>query len=245
MNDVLAIVTQYNRPVGNVPAIAEALRQQTVPVDIVIVDNTPRPVDLERFVGPVFDYWRFTENAGPPCRFAPAFMDHLHEYTFFIDDDLVPGNRCIENLLRNYELVGGKYATIGEIGRIHDSGKYAKRNIRRHGQLRRVDMTARGHFIRTGNMRHVLNAKWSLIEKFGSEAFDLVAVHDDLLLCCGIQMATGWPSYLTASNSDKATLIRHRDLPDNGGGVSAKLDFVADRNRLIQMFQAIGWESLT
>lgn len=256
MSDILAIVTQFTRPVFNVASIVEALQSQTVACDIVVVDNAPRfdysanslRLDFgngEKRGGEFFDYWRFTENAGPPCRFAPALMDHSHEFAFFIDDDLVPGSRCIENLLMNYEWVDGKCATIGEIGRNHTlSGEYVKRNLKRYDSPRRVDMTARGHFVRIEHMRHVLNAKWELIDKFGEYAKRLVSVHDDLLLCCGIQMATNWPTYLTAKNDDSKSRIRLHDLPDGGGGVSSKPSFVDDRNRLIQMFQSIGWESL-
>lgn len=255
MSDILAIVSNFARP-QNLPPIIAALRGQSVPVDIVVVDNSP--ADESAFFSQYidtcggmagcnkgFDILRFTENAGPPCRFAPAFMEHSHEFIWFLDDDLAPGSQAVETLLQCYEWVDGQCSTIGEIGRVHtDSGEYVKRNIRRFDHPRRVDMTARSHFVRTENMRHVLSAKWRLIDRFGDEAKQLVSVHDDLLLCCGIQFATCHPSYLTANNAIRETLTRKQDLPDGGGGVSAKTGFLGQRHRLIQMFQAIGWRSL-
>ena len=252
MNQILSIVTNYCRP-NNIPLIVDSLREQTVPVDIVVVDNSPEKPDGSDTLQLMLhekslwadDIWRFVQNVGPPCRMAPAFMDHSHEFIWLLDDDLLPGSKAAEHLLLNYEWVDGKCSTIGEIGRVHSpQGEYIKRNIRRPLHPRRVDMTARSHFVRTEHMRHVLDAKWQLIDRFGDEARHLVSIHDDLILCCGVQLATGFPSYLTADAYDAETLIRKQDLPDGGGGVSAKPGFLEQRHRLIQMFQAIGWESL-
>lgn len=252
MSDILAIVSNFARP-QNLPPIVAALRGQSVPVDIVVVDNSPEKPDgsdemqllLHEKAKWADDIWRLVQNHGPPCRFAPAFMDHSHEFIWFLDDDLVPGSLAAEMLLKCCDHVDRKFSTTGEIGRVHTgNGEYVKRNIRRFKHPRRVDMTARSHFVRTENMRHVLDAKWQLIDRFGDEAKQLVSVHDDLLLCCGIQFATYHPSYLTANNPIRETLIRKQDLPDGGGGVSAKARFLEQRHRLIQMFQAIGWRSL-
>lgn len=238
MNHILAIVTNYCRP-SNIPAIVAALHNQTVRVDVVVVDNSPRLQQWE------CDTWDIPDDGyGPPNRFLPAFRDHRHEFCLFIDDDLLPGMCAVEHLCHAYEWMDGKVSTIGEIGRIHTpQGEYARRNIRRHDSPRRVDMTARAHFVRTEYMRHVLNYKWELINRFGDEARELVSVHDDILLNCAVQMETAFPSCLTAADPDVSKLIRTRDLPD-GGGVSARAGFLQQRHRLIQMFQAIGWRSL-
>ena len=252
MNQILAIVTNYSRP-NNIPLVVDALREQSVPVDIVVVDNSPEKPDGSDTLQLTLhdkslwadDIWRFVQNHGPPCRFAPAFMDHSHEFIWFIDDDLLPGSRAVDHLCDTYEWMDGKVSTIGEIGRIHTpQGEYVRRNVRRQPFPCRVDMTARAHFVRTEHVRHVLNYKWDLINRFGDEARELVSIHDDLLLCCAIQMETAFPSCLTAVDPSESKLIRTRDLPDGGGGVSAKAGFLEQRHRLIQMFQAIGWESL-
>ena len=241
MNQILAIVTNYSRP-NNIPLIVDALREQTVPVDIVVMDNS----GVDHFGFGLSLTWDVPDGGyGPPNRFLPAFRDHRHEFCLFLDDDLLPGCCAVEHILDTYEWMDGKVSTIGEIGRIHTpQGEYVRRNVRRQPFPCRVDMTARAHFVRTEHVRHVLNYKWDLINRFGDEARELVSIHDDLLLCCAIQMETAFPSCLTAVDPSESKLIRTRDLPDGGGGVSAKAGFLEQRHRLIQMFQAIGWESL-
>lgn len=256
MADVLAVVTNYSRP-HNIPKIIEALQQQTVPVDAVIVDNSPYPGDTPLWsilkshceqAGlsfDLFDYWRFTENHGPPCRFAPVFMDHSHEFTWLIDDDLLPGPRALEYLLETYATVDGMCSAIGEIGRIFNGSRYVRANIIRRDWPREIDMAARCHFFRTEFARHILTAKWALIDRFGDEARRFVSVHDDLLIHCGIQLAVAFPSYLTPKSADEDTWCRKADLPDGkNGGVSACEDFVENRCRIIEMFREIGWESI-
>lgn len=258
MNQTLVILTNYTRP-DNLPPIIRAFREQTVPVDIVVVDNAPLADGVgketklrEGYPEPSFkdadDVWRFTRNAGPPCRFAPAFMDNDHEFFLFFDDDMLPGVAAVEHLVKTAERIAGPWATLGEIGRIYDNCRYVSRNIRRWEGCRPVDMTARAHFVEAKRIGNVLETKRVLIDKFGDEARRLLSVHDDILLCQSAQLRFSLRlgnqtcSYLTPKGTSE-TLLRSRDLDDGKTGVSRRPNFLAERNRLIEMMHVIGWRS--
>jgi len=254
--DVLVVLTNWVRP-DNVVKIVSAFRSQTVPVQLVLVDNSPH--EYEEFwrehpdtVSQLDDYWRFLNNAGPPCRFAPAWMRHDHKYVLFYDDDLLPGPRAVEYLLDMAESVKDAFATIGEIGRRfrqNASGEwqYVARNIGRGPALTPVDCTCRAHFVCAEVMSLVLQWKWQLLSRFGDDGHlegDRRGWwrEDDFLLSLGIQAAMRWPSYLTPAGPPE-TQLKYKGLPAPNAHCARQFH-CTDRDRHINMAAAIGWRSL-
>ena len=261
MNKVLVIITNFMRP-ANVSRIIEAFAAQSVPCTIKVVDNSPRGAPLAEWwhypAEKVADIWRFTENHGPPCRFAPALLDHTHPYTLFYDDDLLPGPLAVENLLEVAEKLNNNFANLGMIGRRfrppqdprNGRGRYLPRNIERLQTPVAVDMTCRTHFVKTCDVRHAINFKWDLIDAAGKDISSHVFVHDDMLLCLGIQHATGLGTYIIpACEPDRSLKIA--DLPDahavsirrgdsEMGGYKVHLN---ERSELVDLAERVGWKS--
>lgn len=251
---ILVVLINYRRP-QNLLEILPAVRAQSEPCKIVVVDNHPEsepecrlPSEVEASVD---DVWRFKQNTGPSCRFAPALLTHDCEYVAFLDDDFVPAPRAIEHLLNTSKQVGEKFATIGEIGRhfpIAMDGnrvdyRYAPVNVGRMDVPRRVDMTCRSHFVRAEMVRHALELKWDLLKRYaGTDYPELLYVHDDVLLCLGIQRATGYPSYVTAIGPPDTALVA-RELPDPHA-VHHRPYHKKIRSRLVSRCGLVGWKSL-
>ena len=259
--DVLVMLTNWKRP-GNLVPIARAMRAQSVPVKIVVADNHPPvlagaddPFALPAEVADLADdVWRWTTNAGPPCRFAPALMRHDCKYTLFYDDDMVPGPRAVEHLLRTADQLDGQFATIGEIGRrFHgDAGSgelsYVSRNIRCRAHPVAVDMTCRAHFVRSSTIIGAIHLKWAMlsIAHFSStpnKVAEAVAIHDDILLCLGIQRDLGCPSYLIPQPTSSNTL-KQSQLP-SPWAVGARTEHITQRTSLIWWAEMAGWDRIT
>jgi len=258
-HSVLAIVTLFRRP-ENTLRIVEALRKQTHPCKIVVVDNSPADYgDRRDYVrygkarqgldnlhdsGRIDDIWRWTKNSGPPCRFAPAFMRHDCQYVAFFDDDLLPRPKVIEHYLDTADQLQGRFATLGQVGRqfANDSGKweYVRQNVKlQRDQPTPVDMTVRAHFTWASHMPYVFMFKWQLLATFGSGLSYWV---DFLLLCCGAQRGCGYPSYLFPANDDTDNRIKTWGMND-AHTYGAHPDHVDRRSELIQCAATLGWQS--
>jgi hypothetical protein len=260
--DVLSILTNYKRP-RNLRLIVDAFRRQTHSVDIVVVDNHPE--SEQQFALPngldVEDIWRFRNNAGPPCRFAPAWMLHQYKYCLFFDDDLLPGSRAVEHLQATAALLNGRFATIGRFGRRFHGGnrdymghyrgqgdwRYVPRNIKLGNRPTPVDMTCRAHFVRADCMWRVLEFTWAMRTKHGDDSHQKGDRRgwwreDDMLLALGIQRDTGYPSYLVP-HGDPETSLRRAELPDKHAH-SRRPDHGHDRSRCVRMAVECGWQSL-
>jgi hypothetical protein len=250
-----AIITNWRR-LNNVDLILERLYAQTVPfAKIIVVDNADGKnrythLGLEDMGHDKPDIWRFPDNGyGPPCRFAPALVNWRYKYTFFIDDDILPGPEAHAHLLEAAELLHDDFATIGEVGRVYALNQpnyvYVRKDVLRLPErCTRVDLTCRAHFVRTANIKHAITMRDHLLAKFGApqEGPDDWTRHDDILLCHGIQLYTDSCSYITHKGSDD-TLIRAEDLPEPEA-MWHRPGHVASRQDLINLTRQLGWEGL-
>jgi hypothetical protein len=244
---VTAIITNWKRP-RNSPLLVDALKAQTARPNIVLVDNSgvSREHNGEHFycaTRAADEYWRFPDR-GVISRLAPAFLDLTTEYTLFLDDDLLPGNRCVEGLLALADSLSNRFSTIGQIGRIYGrrgaAYEYVRRNVHRHPtQPTKVDMTSRGHFCVTASILECA-IWWRRVARILSP--EHVRRADDICLCQSIQRETKQPSYLIAGG-DPAFCLRSSDLP-SGDALSATPNFHSQRTELINAFAAVGWKSL-
>lgn len=246
-----AIITNWKRPL-NAIRIAEQLKAQTVPFDkITIVNNSQQVDNIITVTNDSADTWTFPDNGyGPTCRFAPALINWRYKYTFFIDDDLLPGLRVHEHLLEAAELLHDNFATIGEVGRVYalqqPNPVYVRRDIARSPErCTRVDLTCRAHFVHTANVRHAIEFREQLLRRFGAPARgpEDWTRHDDILLCHGIQLYTNQCSWLS-HKGEKATFIRAEDLPEPDA-MWHRPGHAASRQQLLNLSSQLGWTGLT
>jgi hypothetical protein len=247
--ETIAVVTNYLRPSNTVEICNRLLRQDC---DVVIVDNSPGPsLELLGMVpNGVTDVWRWHQNSGPACRFAPVWMmSQNYRYAWFIDDDLMPGEKALESLLMLAGTLEDKFATIGQIGRIFKRKRrrryqYVKRNIGRvDGATTKVDCTCRMHFALANMVGSIHGYKTTLAGKCRPDDYR----HDDLWLCMSAQNETGCPSYLIPARPEGWQIIE-KNLDDGVErgvpSVSSVSTHVSDRTELINLFSGIGWRSL-
>lgn len=245
-HQTLAVITNYLRP-ENVSQIIGILKAQ--PCDIVLADNSPDkgPLRPGFEAGAVRDVFRWQINSGPPCRFAPALMLPEYKYVLFIDDDLLPGERCIELCEQAAKDLADRFATIGEMGRrflpTQDGIAYDPTNITgRDKRIRVVDATVRMHFCVRKWVSHAIRMRDALIGRVSADAL----WHDDLLLCQGIQAAEKVPSYVLRRWGAEGSLIE-KNMPmyqERFQAMSEKSSHVPTRTELLRSMQKLGWKSL-
>lgn len=240
------ILTNWKRP-QNLSKIIDAFQAQTVlPAEIILVDNHPEEEPEFAFAGSdlVDDIYRFETNAGPCCRFAGASFVRT-EFVLFFDDDMMPGEKAIESYQQQADELNGEFATISDVGRIYRQGKSdGKYSIRRRNCRRKVDgpvkvdMTCRAHLVRS---EFVSVAVRDRIRAATSGATAEMLRHDDIFLSQGIQLETGWASYL-AKNVGHDGKLRHKDLPapHSGNGLP---NHDQSRNELVNWYSERGWRS--
>lgn len=250
-DNVLIVLTNYSRP-QNMGKIINAWKEQTYQQKTIIVaDNSPAVMDENAPICELDgadDVWSWLHNSGCPCHFYPAlsYMPLEYPYTIFADDDLMPGKHAIEVLLNHAYTLQNEFSTIGQIGRTflldQPAGKRysgrnsATRDIRYPVQ---THLTCRAHMIRTMYLPHVLSFR-NRMSLHSREGNRLAQIHDDFLLCMGIQLASKYPSYLTQISKERdSDLIRH-DLDDDKA-VWRKSGHWEDRNKMVDLSLELGW----
>jgi hypothetical protein len=219
-----AVVINFARP-DNMAAVIAGLCGQTVPIDLITVVDHQQKELLSQYVnepGQKFIQWRLPDDGIGPCsRFLPALAYQQYDYTLFVDDDLVIGNRAHEHLLTTANKLGNSFATLGEIGRVYSikSNKFCYRvqDVPRVDSTVSADLTCRAHFVCTRNLPFVIiyiQCIRRLIAELKITAPINWERHDDILLCEGLQLYTGYGSVLTPTGAAE-TKIRFQDLPDN------------------------------
>jgi hypothetical protein len=184
------VIVNYKRP-RNTPRICEAFRQQSSPCRITVIDAAPEP-EFEARLDPstVDRHIRLRENHGGYNRFL-FLAFHECEFTCFHDDDLLPGSRLIEHYVRNAEQVG-QFGVIGQIGRRLVDDHYNSIDTQLGAKPQPVDMVCRSYFVRTANLRHLLQLRFLLSEQAKE-------IDDDMLLCFSMQLIGNLTNYTTAA----------------------------------------------
>lgn len=134
---VSAVVLNWKRP-ENVKRIVTALRQQSVPVHVTVVNQgEPLEVDCDC-------YYYATCDFGPIGRYIPLLFCR-EDYTFFLDDDLLPATDTVEFFLAN----AVKHPDVGlwgTQGRLVP-GDYNWDEVERWAVPRDVDLVVRNYFL--------------------------------------------------------------------------------------------------
>ena len=90
--------------------------------------------------------YRWRHNFGSYNRFVPMGA-YDHKYTFFIDDDLLPGIRCVEHFWQQAEQLSA-FGALGQVGRIVAAdGEYRPQDIQRGPGCTEVDLLVRALFV--------------------------------------------------------------------------------------------------
>jgi hypothetical protein len=241
------------------PAVIRAWKGQSLPpTQIVVVDNSPDPNRIDYIARTrewqelgVYDTWRINKNLGPLCRLWPALaLAPLYDYILFADDDLLPGINGLLSAVETAKRLNDKFATIGQEGRTfqrHDPCQHSEQGARptysyKFGDTPRwddssrlVDCTVRCHLVLARYLQRVLHLREKLPANLCSD-------HDDLLLCLGLQIDPGWPSYILPNSTSQRQLIRE-NLPGCNGPEACwkRPDHLQQRTSFIRLAQDSGW----
>jgi hypothetical protein len=234
MNKVETVVINWKRP-ANVERIVAALRAQTTECTVTVCDThlDDQFALPEATLTNVDRVYRWGHNTGPYSRFVPLAA-YDHEYTFFVDDDMLPGSRCVEHFVDAAESLPG-FGTIGQMGRIVPAdGIYKARDVGRLAHAREIDVLVRGFFVRTRNLHHIPQLRWLM--NYTEEQVP----EDDMLLCVAMRLCAGLRNYLTPLDPDPETLMNRVELPDPHA-LHRRPDHIRRRIDFMLAAKAIGW----
>lgn len=233
-HEVEVVIINWKRP-ENVAQIVVALRSQTKKCTITICDCHPTksyalPVSTLQSAHRVY---RWNHNTGPFSRYVPigAFD---HEFTLFIDDDMLPGTRCVEHFL-DAASRSQHFGVMGQLGRmLARDGIYRAKDVQRTDRFVEVDIVVRAFFVRTRNLPYIVQLRWQM--GYMHEQLP----EDDLLLCIAMQLFAGLPCLLTPADEDCETQCNKRELR-SAHALSKRPDHLARRNAVLERARSKGW----
>jgi hypothetical protein len=230
---VEVVVINWKRPL-NVAEIVLALRHQSVPCTITLCDchDSPEFALPSETIAAADRIYRWQHNLGAFSRYVPV-GGYDHKYTFFIDDDMLPGSRCVEHFLIWAEHLR-TFGALGQIGRIaRADGVYQPRDVSRNADFTEVDVLARAFFVRTNSLVHVQQMR-TLVDGSADP-------EDDILLAIGLAIHGAMRCFLTPADADPQTLVNVREL-GSGYSRSGRPNHLQLRTRLLQRAMELGWQ---
>ncbi len=117
MNDVVAVVVTYNR-IDLLKTCVEKLSNQTVPLDIMIIDNASNDGTGDYFANNSAKnvlYFNTGSNLGGAGGFSYGIKNAIkagYQYIWVLDDDTMPTPSALEELLKVDEEKNGKYGFL-------------------------------------------------------------------------------------------------------------------------------------
>jgi hypothetical protein len=230
---VEVVVLNWRRP-DNVRRIVAAFRQQREHCTVTLIDaahgsefavnaDTLRAVDR---------YFLFSHNFSGYNRFIPL-ASYTAQYTYFHDDDMLPGPRTVAAFLRHAESQT-EFAVLGQEGRILRGGHYKFSRAATEDGLREVDFVVRGYFVRTVLLQHFLG--WVRTVGGGESCRD-----EDLLLCSAARQA-GFKIGVMRPRSPLEKM-NQEELP-SPHSISAAPGHFNRRDSLVQRLQRLGWRTV-
>lgn len=231
---VEAVVINWKRP-RNVAKIVDALRRQSVRPTVTIVDcHQDWRYRLPRLTLAKADrVYRQHRNLGSFNRYVPIGA-YDHEFTYFADDDMLPGTRCIEHFL---DAKPPEFGVLGQIGRrLNADGSYSRRGVVRTGQLEPADFLIRGYFVPTVRLDCVNRLRWQLgLQQEPS-------VEDDMLLSVAMQLIHGLGSFVTSADVNLESKQNKVELKARHA-LAKRPDHFDRRVAFLQQAKAAGWSS--
>ena len=165
MTDVCAVVVTYNR-LAMLKDCIDALERQTVPCDILVIDNASTDGTAE-FLEASADIFhiRMKENTGGAGGFNTGMREAVkrgYRYVWIMDDDTIPYPDALEKLLEADRILRGNYGWLCSVPLWKD-GKECRMNrpkllkafyldihLMRYGLVRGEQATFVSLFLRTG-----------------------------------------------------------------------------------------------
>jgi SAM-dependent methyltransferase len=229
-----AVIINYKRP-QNIPDIINAFRAQTVPCHITLINAAPTAEFglSEKVLKSVDHLYTWSHPFGPYNRYVPIAA-YTHEFTYFHDDDMLPGKRVLEHFLGVADTLSD-FGVLGQIGRNADStGAYVPVAVSRKEWLVPVDFVVRGYFVPTQCLPAVIEHRHNL----GLDPD--VDLEDDLLLCTAMNTIHGLTNYLTPLDPDPETKINRSGLKGDFARFRRAIHLGA-RTRFCRNAMEIGW----
>lgn len=228
---VEVVVINYRRP-ANVARILRALREQSELVRVTLVDASIEGRPLTEPDSLLADrVFKLSKNYGGFNRYLAADRFDC-SYTFFIDDDILPGRSAVKSFLQWAE--GHRdFGVLGQNGRVLRNNTYTFKPVRAQMHLREVDFVVMGYFVR----RQVLDALFAWKEYLGLAELR----EDDFLLCS----AAHWVG-LKVGVTPCATVEEKMDfevLPEPFA-LGKQKDHLTQRRSFIHMLQRHQWKSM-
>lgn len=172
------------------------------------------------------------ENYGPLSRYIPL-LSFTSRFTYFQDDDMLPGPNVVAACLRFAE-AHPDFGVIGQEGRLLDRGHYSTKSVVANGAVREVDFVVRGYFVRTELLHQLM--PWR--SKLG-----LTDVReDDLLLCSAARMAGYKIGVMPLGRADEKMNQQELTAPYAS---SNQKNHASLRDAFVQLIRKHGWRSLT
>lgn len=237
MNIIEVVLINWKRP-DNIEKIIRALRSQTVPCTITICDcHQSSLFSLSRSAKRMADkIYVWKHNLGAFSRYLPI-PSFDHPFTFFIDDDLLPGKKCLQAYLEAATVLP-EFGVLGQFGRILSRDNiYRPNEIALTNKFIQTDFIVRAYFTRTRTLHNLIRFRHEI------GYFDDQLPEDDLLLCASLQYYENLSCYLIPFNSDVETLVNKEEL--NGlHALSFRNEHYNNRNRFIKRIIFHGWNPL-
>lgn len=234
---VEVVIINWKRP-HNVARIVEALLQQTVSCIITICDcSTSEEFRLDpRTRGKVNKVFSSNFNLGGFNRYVPL-GSFSEPYTFFLDDDILPGKKCIETYLQAAQRCPD-FGVLGQIGRTLQSDNiYRPTNTVSTDEFVETDFIIRAYFVKTRYLHNIIRFKWHI----GYMETNLI--EDDLLLCTSLQYYENLSCYLIPFVGDQETLVNKEELVDEHSLCSREGHYFL-RSIFIKRVLLYGWVPL-
>jgi hypothetical protein len=232
------VIINWKRP-KNVAQIVTALRQQTVECTITICECNPSAeFALDEETKSMADrIYTFSNNFGSYNRFVPiGSFDHL--YTFFIDDDLLPGRRCLETYLMAAGKIG-EFGVLGQFGRtLEQDNVYRPNEILQQDTFIETDFIIRAYFVKTCYLHNVIKFRWEI-----GYFDDTIFGEDDLLLCASLKYFEGLSCYQLPFNHDPETRVNKKELSDEYA-LSKRDTHYIKRTKIVKRLLYYGWQPL-
>jgi len=118
---VIAVVVTYNKPELLLECLAALLAQTYVVKKIIVVDNANNKTNSDivlRFRGNSIDYYPMKENLGGAGGFSKglerAHNEYLGDFYWILDDDTIPQNDTLEQLLKGLDKIRRTSEVLGE-----------------------------------------------------------------------------------------------------------------------------------
>ena len=155
-----------------------------------------------------------------------------------MDDDLLPGKRCLESFLEAALQLEDEFGVLGQYGRIvPPDNTYCSKDVPRAKQFREVDFIVQAYFVKTSRLAALLKFRWE------TGYFDDRLPNDDLLLCSSLKYYHDLRCYLLPANDDKETELDRSVLNDDFGHWTHPGHFPL-RHQFIQRLLFYGWKPL-